>query len=111
MLWTKTLQCALTVPGQSAGSLWLGPPPDRCKRAIEAHHAGEHGVGQKAPDDTVIPLCDHHHDALTDRRGVFSGWPRGAVKTWELAMVALYQSRYRDEVAWQSEAGAPVPLF
>jgi hypothetical protein len=64
------------------------------------HHAGEHGYGNKARDDTVIPLCKHHHEAITNRtnrKSVFHGWPRGAVKRWELAMVALYQERYRLE--------------
>lgn len=28
---------------------------------IEAHHAGDHGLGQKAPDRTAIPLCNFHH--------------------------------------------------
>lgn len=28
---------------------------------IEAHHAGEHGFAQRAPDRTAIPLCNYHH--------------------------------------------------
>ncbi len=28
---------------------------------IEAHHAGDHGFSQKAPDRTAIPLCANHH--------------------------------------------------
>lgn len=112
MLWTKSLLCALYVPGQASGPPWLGPPPDRCQRVVEAHHAGERGVGQKAPDDTVIPLCGHHHACLTDRRGAFSGWPRGAVKQWELAMIAVYQRRYADETAnWLDVSDAVGPLF
>jgi hypothetical protein len=27
----------------------------------EAHHAGDHGMGQKANDRTAIPLCNFHH--------------------------------------------------
>jgi hypothetical protein len=32
-----------------------------CDRPSEAHHAGEHGFGRKAPDRTAIPLCWEHH--------------------------------------------------
>jgi hypothetical protein len=109
MLWCKTLPCALARPGAPCIELWRGPPDvDACDGPIEAHHAGERGTGQKAPDDTVVPLCKHHHDCLTDRgsrRGVFSGWPRGAVKRWELAMVAVYQHRYAEHVAGRDAAG------
>lgn len=96
MLWTKHQPCAV---GSLIGvELWLSPvPPGRCSGPVEAHHAGVRGVGQKATDDTVIPLCAGHHRALTDRAGAFAGWPRGAVKRWEMAMVALYQERYRLE--------------
>lgn len=98
MAWIKTLPCAIggnrTNQSAVAAELWLGPPPDRCRRAVEAHHAGEHGLGAKPDDDTCIPLCDHHHDALTDRRGVFSGWQKYGLKIWELAVVAHYQAMY-----------------
>lgn len=93
MAWIKTLPCSVSGV-MVAPDLWRGPTPDRCQRAIEAHHAGEHGLGAKPPDDTCIPLCDHHHDALTDRRGVFSGWPRRAVKEWEIAVIAHFQDLY-----------------
>jgi len=29
---------------------------------IYAHHAGPHGLSQKSPDRTCIPLCWRHHD-------------------------------------------------
>lgn len=31
------------------------------KLPTEAHHAGDHGFAQRAPDRTAIPLCEHHH--------------------------------------------------
>ena len=31
------------------------------KRAIEASHTGPHGLGQKSPDSSAIPLCPKHH--------------------------------------------------
>lgn len=95
MGWTKMMPCSVG-DGLTplAYDLWLGGDVDACRGPIEAHHAGVHGLSEKAPDDTVIPLCDHHHDSLTDLRGVFSGWPRGAVKAWELAVIEFWQSRY-----------------
>lgn len=30
-------------------------------RGIEASHTGPHGLGQKSPDSSVIPLCYQHH--------------------------------------------------
>ena len=31
------------------------------KRGIEASHTGPHGLGQKSPDSSAIPLCTKHH--------------------------------------------------
>ena len=30
-------------------------------RGIEASHTGPHGLGQKSPDSSAIPLCTKHH--------------------------------------------------
>jgi len=30
-------------------------------RGIEASHTGPHGIGQKSPDSSAIPLCAKHH--------------------------------------------------
>lgn len=98
MEWCKTLPCDLGLwPDPTAYTLW--PEGSRrligyCDGVTEAHHAGVHGVGQKAPDDTVIPLCQHHHQCLTDRRECFAGWPHGSLKTWELAAIEKYQRLY-----------------
>lgn len=32
-----------------------------CRRKGDAAHIGEHGLGQKAPDDCTAPLCRPHH--------------------------------------------------
>lgn len=82
-----------------------------CDGHIEAHHAGAHGTGNKAPDDTVIPLCHKHHAQITGQpggRGVFDGWPRGSVKAWELAAVAHYQKLYSE---WRAAQSADDALF
>jgi hypothetical protein len=31
------------------------------RRGIEASHTGPHGLGQKSPDTSAIPLCTKHH--------------------------------------------------
>jgi hypothetical protein len=100
MAWCKHLPCTLARPGAPFAEFWHGPADvDGCRGPIEAHHAGEHAGWQKAPDDTVLPLCDHHHDCLTDRRGVFAGWPKFSLKRWELAAVESYQRAYQDHLA------------
>lgn len=103
MDWIKHQPCALARPFDKRPAEWLGPWSSPCPAFfaghVEAHHAGVRGLGQKAGDDTCIPLCSFHHGALTDRRVPFRGWPRGAVKTWELAMVAEYRRRYDEHLA------------
>jgi hypothetical protein len=36
------------------------------KKAIEASHTGPHGIGQKSPDSSAIPLCAKHHRTGSD---------------------------------------------
>jgi hypothetical protein len=33
---------------------------------IEASHTGPHGIGQKSPDSSAIPLCARHHRTGND---------------------------------------------
>jgi hypothetical protein len=35
-------------------------------RGIEASHTGTHGLGQKSPDSSAIPLCAKHHRTGAD---------------------------------------------
>ena len=35
-------------------------------RRIEASHTGPHGIGQKSPDSSAIPLCAKHHRTGND---------------------------------------------
>ena len=48
--WVRTLPCAV------CGTA----------RNVEAAHTGAHGLGQKAPDSTAIPLCVAHHRTAND---------------------------------------------
>ena len=36
-------------------------------RGIEASHKGPHGLGQKSPDSSAIPLCAKHHRTGNNR--------------------------------------------
>ena len=36
------------------------------KKGIEASHTGPHGIGQKSPDSSAIPLCAKHHRTGAD---------------------------------------------
>jgi hypothetical protein len=45
LAWIRTLPCLV------CGS----------RRGIEASHTGPHGLGQKSPDTSAIPLCARHH--------------------------------------------------
>jgi hypothetical protein len=36
------------------------------RRSIEASHTGPHGIGQKSPDSSAIPLCAKHHRTGND---------------------------------------------
>lgn len=81
LLWTKRQPCC--APGAPSG----------CKGPVEAHHAGRHGVGQKAHDDTAIPLCMGHHRAWHDNRGPFD-WLNGKRRAWADQLIAETQARW-----------------
>lgn len=94
MGWVRTRPCCVADPG---GVAWTGStPPDACSGPVEAHHAGARGLSHKAGDETCVPLCDHHHDDFTERRGIFSGWPRGAARTWQDEQIARCQRLYEE---------------
>jgi len=50
LAWIRTLPC----------ELWPKLTTE-CYGPTEAHHAGDHGFAQRAPDRTAIPLCERHH--------------------------------------------------
>lgn len=52
LAWIRTLPCEI-FPGD------IFSPA--CGGRVEAHHAGDHGLAQKPPDRTAIPLCAKHH--------------------------------------------------
>ena len=76
---------------RSRPCFFLCPPPSH------PHHAGRRpGVGMKAPDDTAIPLCDHHHRSWHDATGVFRGLTKLERFAWSQRAVAETQAKYPD---------------
>lgn len=89
--WVRTLACC--APNAHA-------PGDRPGRYIgEAHHAGRRGVGQRAHDETAVPLCTGHHHAWHDHRGPFLGWTAAERREWADARIAETQQRWAARAA------------
>lgn len=72
------------------------PPITPCTGHVQADHAGKRPYGQKAPDDTCIPLCKHHHGERTDYRGTFHWWDGADMRAWCEWAIA----RTRADVDW-----------
>lgn len=89
LLFVKGLRCC--APGA----------PNGCSRGVEAHHAGRRGVGQKAADDTAIPLCSAHHrgPGWHDHRGPFLGWTAPERREWADSRIAETQQRWAARAA------------
>ena len=73
--WVKGLPCA-------------APRNHSCVGPVEAHHAGERGVGRKADDTTAIPLCTLAHRDWHGATGCFRGWTRETRKAWAWRVIA-----------------------
>lgn len=74
---------------------------EECWGMVEAHHAGPRGLGQKAHDDTCIPLCSRHHRCWHDLRWPFSTMGRDD----RLAWVASEIERARKHYEWFQKHG------
>lgn len=59
-----------------------------CSGPIEADHAGLRGIGRKAPDSTVIPLCHYHHHSGRFPRS----WHKASRREWLDAAVLHTQA-------------------
>lgn len=79
---------------------------DQCLQPIHAHHAGKRGVGQKASDDTCIPLCERHHREWHDGNGVFVGGQK-AWRPWVEQEIAYQRRCYRLDTAFNKELVCP----
>jgi hypothetical protein len=71
-----------------------------CQGGIQAHHAGDRGLGQRAHDRTAIPLCLLHHRCWHDGNGAFLGWDRERRRDWADDQIAKTQQRWHEMPAW-----------
>lgn len=71
------------------------PQMTPCTGRVEADHAGERGIGQKADDRTCIPLCRQHHGERTNHKGPFFHMTRDELRTWRTEAIA------RTQAAWE----------
>lgn len=76
MLWVKTRPCSVVAHPRA----WMRET--MCGGPIEADHAGRRGLGQKAGDDTCIPLCSQHHRERTDHHGAFFLGTKAQLREW-----------------------------
>jgi hypothetical protein len=67
--------------------------PTGCDGTIEAHHAGQRAMGQRAHDHTAAPLCRQHHRDWHAGAGPFRGWDREQRRAWASAAVAAVWAR------------------
>jgi hypothetical protein len=58
-------------------------------RSIEAAHTGPHGLGQKSPDTSAVPLCAKHHRTGNDSYHRLG--PRKFSEVHNLDLVAIVQ--------------------
>jgi len=70
------------------------PPGQR-----DPHHAGERGLGQRAHDHTVIPLCRKHHSAWHDCNGVFRRWTKDDRRRFARKHIRRFQRLWRRHLA------------
>lgn len=64
---------------------YMGP----CRGHVDPHHAGDdRGLGQKASDDTCIPMCRKHHTEIEDVTGAFKGWIKEMLRSWQDEKIA-----------------------
>ncbi len=93
MAFVRSLPCIL------AGLGLLSP----CSGVVEADHAGERGAGQKATDNTCIPLCKRHHWDRHNAGGFFRGGVKGWKRVWCQKAIAKTQAEYEAAQWFQRE--------
>jgi len=91
MEFVHTLPCAVSVY-----SMPWEHELTRCYGAIEADHMGERARGQKASDDTCVPMCHHHHVERTIHHGVFWHATKEQLREWRAAAIAATQESFRN---------------
>lgn len=89
MCWVKAQPCCAAL-SMRASFPSIGP----CEGVTEADHAGAHGMGNKADDDTVIPLCVRHHRAPGLAHLLYGHVEYGWLREWKDRMIARFRARW-----------------
>lgn len=85
MLWVKTLPCLI------ASLEGAGP----CSSVVEPDHVGVRGIGQKAPDDTCVPLCSTHHLDRHAHTGYFRYRSKEWTREWREEAIRKTQAEHQ----------------
>lgn len=62
-----------------------------CFGRVEADHMGARGIGQKAADDTTVPMCQQHHLERTTHCGTFKHLTQQELRIWRADAIAFTQ--------------------
>ena len=65
-----------------------------CSGPIEADHMGERGMGQKAADDTCVPMCRGHHRERHDHAGTFRPLKKPELRAWRARAIEHTQAAW-----------------
>ena len=74
-------------------------PCCRCAKSApcEAHHPTGAGMAMRDHDHEAMPLCMQCHRDLHGLCGVFKGWKREQLKTWQREMSDKYRPAMEGE--------------
>jgi hypothetical protein len=72
------------------------------RSGIEASHTGPHGLGQKSPDTSAVPLCPKHH--RTGKDSYHKLGPRKFAETHQLDVTAIVR-RLNEKPVIRVQAG------
>lgn len=101
MRWVKRLACVCrALPPETFVSFIEGRVmPAKltpCTGRVEADHAGERGMGQKADDRTCIPMCSSHHAQRHAHNGAFKHLNRDELRAWRTEAIT------RTQIEWSN---------
>jgi hypothetical protein len=99
MRWTKRQPCIVRsmppVHAVELGGFWDSDHVvTMCSGPVEADHMGERGLGQKADDNTCVPMCRGHHRERTDHSGTFRPLTRDELRAWRARAIEITQAKF-----------------
>lgn len=89
MMAVKAMPCAAA----SFEMPWQIDHHTPCSAVVEADHMGDRGRGQKAKDDTCVPMCSRHHAERGDHTGLFRQATKELLRGWRAMVIAATQER------------------